>query len=275
MTHTEDILQFNSADADAVLVSCDGARFAVHKCILSLASPFFKDMFSLPQPSSSSESSIQRNLDIECTETKDVLFALLQFIYPVPNPNVASLDELVPLLEAARKFQLDYLVDELGTTLTDERLGFVKEAPLRVYAIATRFGFEEEMRVAAKGTLRYNVLACPLNEDLKNINAYDYHRLLDLHRRHAKATQEALRNYSKQITRCRDCGSVPKWWTQFLELADLELSERPSVDVICTHEFIASAVTAARCTDCATSAFHFYSKMESMKKSIDGISFDV
>ncbi|KAF9026542.1 hypothetical protein BDZ89DRAFT_987876 [Hymenopellis radicata] len=273
MTHTKDVLKFNSPDADVVLVSCDGARFAVHKCILSIASPFFKDMFSLPHPSS--ESSDPKDVDIECTESKAVLFALLKFMYPVPNPQIASLDELVPLIEAVQKFQLEYLHDELRAMLIDERLGFVKDAPLRVYAIATRFGFGEEMRVAAKGTLRYNVLDCPLNDDLKNISAYDYHRLLDLHRRHVKATQEALRNYSKQVTRCRDCGSVPKWWTKFLELADLELSERPSVDVIFTHEFIASAVAASKCTGCTTSAFQFYSRMEDMKKSLDGISFNV
>ncbi|KAF9016569.1 hypothetical protein BDZ89DRAFT_400901 [Hymenopellis radicata] len=129
--------EFNSADADVVLASCDGARFAVHKCILSLASPFFKDMFSLPQPSSGS--SVPKDVDIECTESKAVLCALLHFMYPVPNPQIASLDELVPLIEAAQKFRLEYLHDELRAMLIDERFGFVKKAPLRVYAIATRF----------------------------------------------------------------------------------------------------------------------------------------
>ncbi|KAF8904282.1 hypothetical protein CPB85DRAFT_982180 [Mucidula mucida] len=274
MTHTAEILHFNSADADVVLVSCDGAKFAVHKCILSVASPFFKDMFSLPQSSSST----QRNIDIECTETKDVLFVLLRFMYPVPNPSVASLDALVPLLEAARKFQLDYIVDELRLTLVDERLGFVKEAPLRVYAIATRFGFEEEMRVAAKGTLRYNVLDCPLNDDLKNINAYDYHRLLDLHRRHVKATQAALLNPG--LGRCSNCSDardpVARWWTKFVQLANVELSERPSTDIIFTHRFVVSAINAsASCGHCPSHAFRSSDALDALKKRIDDIPFQV
>ncbi|KAF8904281.1 hypothetical protein CPB85DRAFT_1437948 [Mucidula mucida] len=234
MTHTKDVLKFDSPDADVVYLV---PRVAV----------------------------LQRH----CTESRAVLFALLQFIYPVPNPHIATLDELVPVIEAARKFQLDYLVDELGLTLTDERLGFVKDAPLRVYAIATRFAFKEAMRVAAKGTLRYNVLDCPLNEDLKNINAYDYHRLLDLHRRQVKATQEARHNPG--LGQCYPCGykqEVASWWTKFVELVNVELSERPSADTIFTHRFIAAEVEAsvASCNSCLTHAFRSSDALDVLKK---------
>ncbi|KAI0255963.1 hypothetical protein BJV78DRAFT_1113987, partial [Lactifluus subvellereus] len=41
---------FDDADADIILRSSDQVNFHVYKVILSVASPFFKDMFSLPQP---------------------------------------------------------------------------------------------------------------------------------------------------------------------------------------------------------------------------------
>jgi len=39
------------ANADIIIQSCDFINFHVHKLVLSFSSPFFEDMFSLPQPS--------------------------------------------------------------------------------------------------------------------------------------------------------------------------------------------------------------------------------
>ena len=41
---------FDEGDADATLRTSDNVEFGVHRVILSLASPIFKDMFSMPQP---------------------------------------------------------------------------------------------------------------------------------------------------------------------------------------------------------------------------------
>ncbi|EIN03866.1 hypothetical protein PUNSTDRAFT_36816, partial [Punctularia strigosozonata HHB-11173 SS5] len=47
---------FNDAPpADVILQSCDSVQFFVCKVILSFASPFFRDMFTLPQSSGSSD----------------------------------------------------------------------------------------------------------------------------------------------------------------------------------------------------------------------------
>ncbi|KAI0698249.1 hypothetical protein BC835DRAFT_1466668 [Cytidiella melzeri] len=43
---------FNLPTADVVFRTSDHVDFHVHKLILSIASPFFTGMFSLPQPSS-------------------------------------------------------------------------------------------------------------------------------------------------------------------------------------------------------------------------------
>ena len=46
---------FNDADADVILRSSDNVYFKVFKLLLSMGSPLFKDMFSLPQSASASE----------------------------------------------------------------------------------------------------------------------------------------------------------------------------------------------------------------------------
>jgi hypothetical protein len=42
--------RFNAEDADFHLKSDDGVVFAVHRCILAMASDVFRTMLSVPQP---------------------------------------------------------------------------------------------------------------------------------------------------------------------------------------------------------------------------------
>ena len=67
--------------------------FRVHKLVLSLASPVFKDMFGIPQPRPDT-----LNVDIEVigmTDPPRGLDLVLRLIYSFPPPNVDSLDLLV------------------------------------------------------------------------------------------------------------------------------------------------------------------------------------
>ncbi|KAJ7019746.1 hypothetical protein C8F04DRAFT_1051558, partial [Mycena alexandri] len=41
---------FDDSTADTILQSSDGFDFHVHHAVIALASPFFKDLFSLPRP---------------------------------------------------------------------------------------------------------------------------------------------------------------------------------------------------------------------------------
>ncbi|KZV63626.1 hypothetical protein PENSPDRAFT_562033, partial [Peniophora sp. CONT] len=61
--------------ADVALRSCDGVIFKTHKIILSISSPFFQDMFSLPAPSSPNST---RSLDlVQMAESSTTLESLL------------------------------------------------------------------------------------------------------------------------------------------------------------------------------------------------------
>lgn len=269
-SHTQSVLEFNSSDADVVLVGADDQkrRFAVHKCILSAASPVFKDMFMLPQPKATNDSLPV----VDMVESSKVVFALLQFIYPVPNPVISSLDELVPVLAAAKKLDVDAAIDSLRNKLVIS--DHLENEPLRVYAIAARFDLQEELRVAAKYTLKKNVLDCPLSEDLKHITAYDYHRLLDLHRRHSRAMRDALEPV--RYTCHHNCNPA-RWWTAFIQAANKELAERPSTDVIFRPEFLQNSVSGVlnQCSACPKSALFAYADLLTLKKSIDELPFTV
>ena len=49
---------FGMVDADTILRSADGQEFRVHKSMLSITSPIFRDMFTFLQPHSPEPSSI-------------------------------------------------------------------------------------------------------------------------------------------------------------------------------------------------------------------------
>lgn len=266
-------LHFSSLDADLVLRSNTplSLDFRVHRCILSAASPFFAHMFTLPQSPSDSDNPPVPIVDV--SEPNEVLEKVLRFIYPMADPPVDTLDELVDLLEAATKYDMIFALDTLRRLLVEPR--FVEKWPTRVYAIASRFELEEEAKVASRHTLNVNVLDCPLSEDLKYITAFQYHRLLDLHRRRAKAAQELLK--LSDNVKCMLCNGThygvflqPRWWKDFEERAKKELSVRPTTDVIFSMGFLALSGKAG-CERCSGSILESYLFLEELKKKIDDL----
>ncbi|KAG9221215.1 hypothetical protein CCMSSC00406_0007389 [Pleurotus cornucopiae] len=198
--------EFNASDADVVLVSNDAEpfEFRVHKCVLAVASPFFCTMFSLSQPhdpgsTGSAAPSLPR---IPVSEPKRVIEALLQFVYPIPDPAISTLEEVATMLGAALKYEFECPVASLRKLLVSPH--FLQSQPVRVFAIACRFDLDDEAKTASRHTLRANVLDCPLSDDLKHISAYSYHRLLDLHRRRARAAQELI-VYAPDRVKCALC----------------------------------------------------------------------
>jgi hypothetical protein len=80
--------------ADTILRSRDGADFDVHRAILSLVSPVFKTMLSLPQPPTTSVAPATVNMEDSVT-----LDRILRFFYPATQPRVETLDELEKIIE--------------------------------------------------------------------------------------------------------------------------------------------------------------------------------
>ncbi|KAF8263766.1 hypothetical protein EI94DRAFT_1806748 [Lactarius quietus] len=73
-------LYLDIPDADLILRSSDQVTFRVHKSLLAMSSPFFKQLLSLPQPLDS-EHGIQA---VEFPENADLLNSLVSLLYPIP-----------------------------------------------------------------------------------------------------------------------------------------------------------------------------------------------
>ncbi|KAF9647389.1 hypothetical protein BDM02DRAFT_3084895, partial [Thelephora ganbajun] len=167
---------FDAEDADLILRSANCEEFRVHRCILSIASPVFRDMFAFPQPHDPNHELAHVDLP-ETTATLDIL---LRYIYPIPSPKIVDFTTLSNVLVAAEKYGAEGVTSRLRTILVSSH--FLDIDPLRVYAIACRWSFLEEAKLASTRTVYVDLVKQgeECTEDMKYMSGLDYHRLLVL-----------------------------------------------------------------------------------------------
>ncbi|EIM88016.1 uncharacterized protein STEHIDRAFT_53996 [Stereum hirsutum FP-91666 SS1] len=154
-----------------------------HKYVLSRASPFFNDMFTLYE---------NYHEPVPVYESAWVLITVLRFVFdPRSTYTIPSLSALVPLLSASQKWLLARPLKALRAMLVHPN--FLATEPLRIFAIATRFEFDEEARIASEWVLRTGALGDGIPEELKWVTAFAFWELQRLHRRRVNAACEILR----------------------------------------------------------------------------------
>jgi hypothetical protein len=92
---------FDVPDANLIIRSSDFVDFRVHKPVLAMASPVFKDLFTLPQPSDS-ESDDDLPV-VKLPEDSELLHSLVSIIYPVPTVIPNSHEKVLYLLVTCRR----------------------------------------------------------------------------------------------------------------------------------------------------------------------------
>jgi BTB/POZ domain len=137
---------FDDTAADIVLRSCDGVDFCVYKIVLALASPFFKDMFSLPVTTAMEQTDCKSPPVIDLSEHSQTVDRLLRLCYPISDPVITELTGVDDALEAAIKYQME----EATSILTALLRTFAPAEPLEVYVIACRLQLEPEAKEAAR-----------------------------------------------------------------------------------------------------------------------------
>lgn len=137
----------DASTADIIFRTSDCIHFYAHKLILSIASTWFKRLFTIaPSPASGDHQDMLLGIPVfDVVEDSMTLDCILRYCYPVRDPIVQSLELLDRVLRAAIKYALDQ-----ATLLATARLRtFVMDSPLHVYAISSRHGLHQEMQLAA------------------------------------------------------------------------------------------------------------------------------
>jgi hypothetical protein len=270
---------FDDPNADHVFTiqSSDSVQFHAHRYMLLLASPLFKDMLSLPQPTVSGEPN--RAEVLELPENSVVLHTLLSCCDPRTHPDLASLqlDAVVATLHGGIKYQIKCV----GPILLPQIKAHIPKVPLRVYAIAiqgmiaykgtegmeTAFKeFCELARGAAKELLKYRIPfksigALPIPSEFEQVpsryleNLYTYH--VACGNQAAKLTRDTFMSpwcpRKFDMWKCTDCKTrityrsdsslettawtIGKWWDVFTKSAADALQRTPHPDIMVSRAF--------------------------------------
>lgn len=198
MQHT---YQFTADDADIILRTPEPKLFRVHKNILSIASSVFRDMLSVPQ--SLSEPTKDAKYDppvVDVDDSAQDLEVLLRMIYPMAFPPITDLNALSNALVILDKYHTEGLQERLKPLLVSP--AFLTTDPMRVYAIACRWGFKPEAEIAAPYVSAVGISTFTCVDDMRYISGLDYHRIALLARERRETGREEI--ISKAAT-CRYC----------------------------------------------------------------------
>jgi hypothetical protein len=157
-------------------------------------------MMTLPSPGKDQDADDVIVLD----EKSKVLGTLLRMIGGLAFVRWESADEVEEILAAAEKYDMPGPIATIQVNLTT---AVFLEQPLRLYAIAARYGLEEAAKVASKGTLSLSIYDEEHTTILERVPTGYVLRLFRLHRKRKDEFQKLITsNKTLGVTTCVLCG---------------------------------------------------------------------
>ena len=193
-------------DADVIIQSSDLVLFRVHKSVLVTSSPFFSDMFSLPQTPSDALAAPDEPPVIHLSENAEVLNSLISVLYPVTPKMPRSVDNILALLAAAAKYDMEEAQSSIRAEVIRRLKSSTRTGIFRMYAIAFRKRLVPEAVMAARLTLGHPLTFKSLGDTLQLFEGRALGDLADFRLR-------SIRNFCSNWRSFSDCLKGPsKIW---------------------------------------------------------------
>jgi BTB/POZ domain len=182
------------SNADVILQSTDLVNFRVHKSALATSSPFFEDLFSLPQPPN--DEAVDGLPVVTLSEDAEVLDSLISMLYPVP-PEIPDTDNnILALLAASQKYDMVAVQSSIRAEVSRKRLLSPKGAEaFRVYAIASRNRLIPEMKTTATLTLGHPMTFEYLGEALRSFEGWALRDLANFRQRCTESLSSCFKSF--------------------------------------------------------------------------------
>jgi hypothetical protein len=163
----------STTEADFILCSSDSVDFYVLKSFLAFVSPSLRKLIS-----NADKTPTKNGLNIlTVDEGSRTLRNLLLLIYPcVEQPRLETLESYFALREAAVKYRVSVVNHKLERLILESP--WIREQPLRVFALAVRFSWREAMAAAAHSTLMKPLSDMAFLEELNYITGHDLFQLV-------------------------------------------------------------------------------------------------
>lgn len=284
MTTTDTLFKTSNGESDVILRCSDmtAVDLRIPKVFLTMASPFFATLLTPPQPQSGSESKdapevIDGAVVIPIEETSQTARKTLLFCFPryVAIDSFNSLEELKPVMQMASKYDMAGVLKCIGDILIEPR--FVESDPMRVFALACRYGMANEAKIAARQTLRLSISERPYVPELEYLTAGALHRLHEYYFQCASAAGDTASSFVwitnesycwfTQVNvpgacRCSDNRFIAinqgtrnlharVWWCEYMQALGKALQERPHTSTILDDQLMEQALEKTKTCSCA------------------------
>ncbi|KAK7685109.1 hypothetical protein QCA50_011948 [Cerrena zonata] len=199
---------FNNPDAGfSIRTNQTNTIFYVPIALLVSASTFFNHL--------------RTSEEFVVPESDATMETILRFVCPVDDPVLQDMDDVSDVLTASLKYNIPYVTTKIRQILVSPR--FMSEEPVRVYAIARRYGLNEEANIAARHSLRFP-MNWPAYEEFEHISGKMYHELVALHQNTSRTLIRMLQDHPKttEIFCHNRCTSPASWWSLICECGNLE-----------------------------------------------------
>ena len=165
----------NDPNADIVLLTIDKIHFFTHKLLLSLVSPVFQTMFSLP--SDSTQETYDGRSCVAVADDSQRVFHFLSWCDPRCTDRSTQVADLVLVLEMADKYGADVVIKHVENFLLVS-VEVVKANPLLIFAISARFRCNKVALLAARHAVAIPLQNWPLLSELEHISALTFQKLV-------------------------------------------------------------------------------------------------
>ncbi|TDL26282.1 hypothetical protein BD410DRAFT_826114 [Rickenella mellea] len=238
-----------SSPAQLVLLSADGTEFNVNIVVLTMVSRFFRDMLEMPRDPA------EANKPIELTESRDVVWALLDVIHADerPMPDLSNVEFVWRLLKAADKYDMP----RVPKLVRSQVMCKPRRCLVEQYALASSYNWAEERRWAAVQLLSkdfHNISRC---KGFRRLSADQIAKLLN-HRAERKRLLETglISNLTHECGKPGDGSRTLRTapWRLTAGYISSELDKCPRGDNINTwliwHDYSTSGLWDGRCDEC-------------------------
>ncbi|KDQ33704.1 hypothetical protein PLEOSDRAFT_1087921 [Pleurotus ostreatus PC15] len=223
---------FASPEANVVLRSAEGTLYRVPSFVLVNTTEFFRNGIS-PHATGTAGNDVL----IPVNEKDAILERLLRMLCGLSTSRWQGYDEVEGVLKLAEEWNTPGPLAAIRAAITTP---LFLASPLRLFAVATHFGWEEEAKLASRYTLALSLYDEEHQELLQRLPSKDVLALLGLHRKRRDEfkrlldTETVFDAGNSDPRFCRECGERldNHTWRELKIRMFMEMDRRPLGDIV-------------------------------------------
>lgn len=267
-------------NADFVIVTSDDVSLHVHRAILGITSPFFRDLLTIPQPKSIQILADKEEATVKVSEHAETMRQVLSLAYPICCKSFlksASLASLIRLGCTALKYDFEFAISRLSEPLIAQ-LNPDPSKSLIIFTAGFFFNLSDVYSAASTASLNLGLLELfrPIKTDqiswlpeqeveestimeenayldnfLKRLPFQDCQSLLLFHRQRYLDVKGIIERSNVTPPGCNYCSRPFTAASDFKKQALAEIDTNgPVSTVICSFDFISRILPDNRCSNC-------------------------